>query len=153
MENKHKQFKPYDRVLVRTTKSSNWDIDFYSYFNNAIKTHITLNNVYGDNNILPYEGNEHLLGTTDEPEEDIKLEEGERAVFSDILNRIQEGNGVIDTFESVSKLDCYENQFKTPNGYYYQYCIKFSDFNPNDMEETRKHILCVKNGKVVKYKE
>lgn len=33
---------------------------------------------------------------------------------------------------------------------HWKYCIPFSKFNPNDLEETRKHILCVKNGKLVR---
>ena len=67
----HKQFKPYDRVLVRDVANI-WQIDFYSHWNKEKEQHITL--AYGDGivmtdrDILPYEGNEHLLGTDDNPE-------------------------------------------------------------------------------------
>lgn len=155
METKHKTFQPYDRVLVRDSEDK-WQIDFYSHWNNDYKQHITL--AYGDGlkiedaDILPYEGNETLLGSTQEPEEEIELEEREwimvcnfpgqfEACWSCRQFKLLQGNKiyVINKYEPIC-----EN---------YMYAIRFSDFNPNDMEETRKHILCVKDGKVVRYKE
>ena len=60
------EFKPYDRVLVRDTDSQQWRAALYdqclSYNENY------LHRVIGDGlyaQCIPYEGNEHLLGTTD----------------------------------------------------------------------------------------
>ena len=67
---KEYQFKPFEKVLVRDSKDSLWHIDLYE-------------GMLGDNNeynyscmaadwvyCIPYEGNEHLLGTTKDVEED-----------------------------------------------------------------------------------
>lgn len=64
-ETKH-QFKPFDRVLVRDRNDREWGCDFFS--------HIAEDNRYiciysWWKQCIPYEGNEHLLGTTINPEE------------------------------------------------------------------------------------
>lgn len=155
MENKHKKFKPYDRVLVRDSEDK-WQIDFYSHWNDEYKQHITL--VYDDglkiedSDILPYEGNEHLVGTADEPEKEIKLEYWEWIMaLSGCLD--EPSNEPSDWYlEQINHISGEEN-IETKRGCPYHYFIRFKDFNPNDMEETRKHILRVKNGKIVRYKE
>ena len=66
---KEYQFKPFEKVLVRDSKDSLWHIDLYE-------------GMLGDDNeynyscmaavwvyCIPYEGNEHLLGTTKDVEE------------------------------------------------------------------------------------
>lgn len=95
--------------------------------------------------ILHYEGNEHLVGTTDEPDEEVKLEEGEYCFFC---------NYVEDEAElwNLYKIKRTNNEAFDVIGNDFEYAIRFSDFNPYDMEETKKHILCVKNGKIVRYK-
>ncbi|MGL5958355.1 MAG: hypothetical protein ACRCZZ_07185, partial [Phocaeicola sp.] len=59
------KFKPFDRVLVRCNDEE-WSCDLFS--------HITKNDEYkytclamSWKQCIPYEGNEHLLGTTDKP--------------------------------------------------------------------------------------
>ena len=65
METNHKQFKPFDKVLVRELNPY-WSCDLYSHFNSDSETHETaVIRRVKDKNILPYEGNEHLVGTTD----------------------------------------------------------------------------------------
>lgn len=59
------QFKPYDKVLVRDSDDCNWVCDIFS--------HMTEGGCYvcvGSWRLqcIPYEGNEHLLGTTNNPE-------------------------------------------------------------------------------------
>lgn len=63
------EFKPYDRVLVRDTDSREWRC--------AIFSHISLNKNYFGKYVteistwkqcIPFEGNEHLVGTTDSPD-------------------------------------------------------------------------------------
>lgn len=62
------EFKPFDKVLVRDNLKENWRCNIYSHKDNANLYHCT-----GKSNwwqyCIPYEGNEHLLGTTDMPEE------------------------------------------------------------------------------------
>lgn len=53
--------KPFDKVLVRDSKSSEWRANLFSYK----KVNEPYYCVYaGWNYCIPYEGNEHLLGTT-----------------------------------------------------------------------------------------
>ena len=59
------QFKPFDRVLVRDRNDREWGSDFFS--------HIAEDNRYiciysWWKQCIPYEGNEHLLNTTNKPE-------------------------------------------------------------------------------------
>lgn len=61
------EFKPFDKVLVRDSKSSKWRANLFSYKK--------INEPYyycvyaGWNYCIPYEGNEHLLGTTENVKE------------------------------------------------------------------------------------
>jgi hypothetical protein len=58
--------KPFDKVLVRDNSSGRWDITFYELYDdtNQFYPHRILGgNVY--RYCIPYEGNEHLLGKTD----------------------------------------------------------------------------------------
>lgn len=68
------QFKPFDKVLVRCSAYGYtcWRAAFYSHYEegNDDKHHVTTSGAYYmDNEILPYEGNEHLVGTTDKQKE------------------------------------------------------------------------------------
>ena len=153
----NKTFKCKDEILLKH-KEDKFAVWFYAVFSHYCKnnSYITISGgtIYNLDfyKILPYKGNEELVGTTNESEEEVKLEEGERCIFSDILNLLQKGKGVIDTFENIGNFESYGERFKTFDTVPYTYCIKFSDYNPNNMEETRKHILCVKNGKIIRYK-
>lgn len=149
METKHKEFKPFDKVLVKLGVNYKWGLSLYSHFDEEIRRHVCIGlDERLDSDILPYEGNEHLVGTTDEPEEEVKLEDGEWGFATcEKKDSLKPNKMVLIQFLDVS---CGEIQ--SVEGYYYKYFIRFSNFNPYDMEETAKHILCVKNGKVVKYK-
>lgn len=58
--------KPFDKVLVRDSKSSKWRANLFSYKNENEPYYC----VYaGWNYCIPYEGNEHLLGTTKDMED------------------------------------------------------------------------------------
>lgn len=56
------EFKPFDKVLVRDDETSEWKANFYSQMG-AFGSYECISGVWGD--CIPYEGNEHLLGTTD----------------------------------------------------------------------------------------
>lgn len=62
------EFKPFDKVLVRQSDKDDWRVAFYSHFNPEENLHVTAwLNWY---QCIPYEGNEHLVGTTNKPKED-----------------------------------------------------------------------------------
>lgn len=54
--------KPFDKVLMRSSNAREWVATFYSHYSN--------NKFYGCgmccDQCIPYEGNEHLLGTTND---------------------------------------------------------------------------------------
>nr|DAF23279.1 MAG TPA: hypothetical protein [Caudoviricetes sp.] len=57
------QFKPFDKVLVRDGEDMKWYCNFFSSYNDDIDyPYSCIDSSYRD--CIPYEGNEHLLGTT-----------------------------------------------------------------------------------------
>lgn len=60
-------FKPFDRVLVRDSDDDAWMPGFYSHASGRIDVPYTslLNHSYAQ--CIPYQGNEHLAGTTASP--------------------------------------------------------------------------------------
>lgn len=143
-----KKFKPFDKVLVRDHEEV-WQPDFYCFWDKCRDRHQTMNDaLVTDDDLLPYEGNEHLVGTTDKPdEEEVRLEEGEYCFFCDNVDQSAE-IWIFDKFKSIRR-----KGFGLYSGLDSALAVRFSDFNPNDMEETRKHILCVKDGKIIRFKD
>jgi len=65
--NPKESFKPFDHVLVRDFDEEEWVIDIFSHRDdNLAYRYQCLKSFW--HQCLPYEGNEHLLGTTGEPE-------------------------------------------------------------------------------------
>ena len=62
------QFKPFDRVLVRNSEDSTWCAAKYSHFDSARNRHVMVCNA-SFLKCIPYEGNEHLVGTDKSQEE------------------------------------------------------------------------------------
>ena len=65
---KEPEFKPFDRVLVRDNDIDEWHIDFFEGMNKDKDEplhYLCLSSYW--RHCIPYEGNEHLLGTTEEP--------------------------------------------------------------------------------------
>ena len=60
------QFKPFEKVLVRDNRSEAWRAAFFSYIN-EYKRYVTTSMAW--KYCIPYEGNESLLGTTNDVEE------------------------------------------------------------------------------------
>lgn len=60
------ELKPFDKVLVRDDETSEWKANFYSQMD-AFGGYECISGVWED--CIPYEGNEHLLGTTKEVED------------------------------------------------------------------------------------
>lgn len=68
MEGKKSEFKAFDRVLVRDEDQERWGVHLYSHYdsyNEEYAYRMVGNSGYAQ--CIPYEGNEHLLGTTDSP--------------------------------------------------------------------------------------
>ena len=66
------KFKPFDRVLVRKDENDDGEPDTWviSYFmDESVAGYRVLNGEWFDQ-CIPYEGNEHLLGTTNKPKEE-----------------------------------------------------------------------------------
>lgn len=67
--------KPFDKVLVRDTNGQVWTADLFSHIidtNPNLRTTFVCTGHY-PNQCIPYEGNEHLLGTTDDCDEYFKI--------------------------------------------------------------------------------
>lgn len=62
------EFKPFDRVLVRQSKSDKWEAMLFSNYTSEIHRYRCggMNYMF----CIPYEGNEHLLDTTNDYKED-----------------------------------------------------------------------------------
>lgn len=66
LKKKEYQFKPFEKVLVRDNETQKWRCAFYSHFEpRSAYCHVTTNCAYAT--CIPFEGNEHLVNTTDNP--------------------------------------------------------------------------------------
>lgn len=62
-------FQPFDKVLVRCRDGWNWECNLFSRYDHRLQNpFITCNSSYPQ--CIPFEGNEHLLGTNDMPSEE-----------------------------------------------------------------------------------
>lgn len=98
-----------------------------------------------DNLIIPYEGNETLIMTTNEPEKEITLAKEELIICSTFDYLLKKGKGVVCNYSNITSC-----AICNTDGASYCYCIPMSKYNPNNLEETSKWIFTVKNGKLVK---
>lgn len=61
------ELEPFDKVLVRDRDDREWGCDIFSHLGDKEGVFICLTTWWKQ--CIPYEGNEHLLGTTNKPEE------------------------------------------------------------------------------------
>lgn len=65
------QFKPFDKVLVRDNSESKWVPDIFRYYDDNYPKDYPYRCCANDYKYcIPYEGNEHLVGTTDNPKDE-----------------------------------------------------------------------------------
>lgn len=71
-------FKAFDKVLVRDSYADVWEIDLFEYDNTDVSEYgyKCLHSSWRE--CVPFEGNEHLLGTSDSPQEGCPKEETEK---------------------------------------------------------------------------
>lgn len=88
MKREEHEFKPFDKVLVRDRKDEVWIIDFFSHYNRSddheLYPYVTLQAAYSM--CIPYEGNEDLLQTTNEPDGKWEMVVGEIVAARTNLN-------------------------------------------------------------------
>ena len=66
LKKKECQFKPFEKVLVRNGELAKWRCSLYSHFDQeGVYHHTTISGIYSM--CIPFKGNEHLVGTTDNP--------------------------------------------------------------------------------------
>ena len=63
-------FKPKQWVLTRDTSEWDWELTMFAYLNSGGGSKFTCINGVTFKQCIPYECNEHLLGTTDMPNEE-----------------------------------------------------------------------------------
>lgn len=63
IEEQEHEFKPFDKVIVRDSNDEIWRVDFFSHMEDDLYECI---GAYWKQ-CIPYEGNKHLLGTTNNP--------------------------------------------------------------------------------------
>ena len=61
--------KPFDKVLVRDNNKQIWTIDYFSFIDDDKRTCSFICIGHYADQCIPYEGNEHLLGTTNDCDE------------------------------------------------------------------------------------
>lgn len=63
------QLEPFQKVLARDDNDDEWEVSFFSHYRQMTPEgkpqYVCINFTW--NQCIPYEGNEHLLGTTDNP--------------------------------------------------------------------------------------
>lgn len=61
--------KPYDKVLGRDNPVSRWSLAFFSHIDHNLSYPYRVTPGCGFTQVIPYKGNEHLLGKGGEPDE------------------------------------------------------------------------------------
>lgn len=83
-------FKPDQLVLVRECDTADWELARYSHCctdgSNGHIHHEQGRRWFKDDEILPYSGNEHLLGTTDSPTPKWEPKPGELVAVRDSIS-------------------------------------------------------------------
>lgn len=81
-------FTPDQLVLIRESEKANWDLARYSYCSVEQGQdhihHIQGLRWFRDDEVIPYSGNEHLLGTTDSPTPKWEPKPGELVAVRDL---------------------------------------------------------------------
>lgn len=145
-------FKPFDKILLKgKAEDLVWFCELYSHYDEANEILYAIGNIpYTPQvyDVIPFEGNEDLVGTNNKFEK-VSLEPAELVVVSDNFDNII--TGTIRRFYQIIEYDQFECYMSDVNSTScWKYCIPFKDFNPDNLEETLKHVYCVNNGRLVR---
>lgn len=147
-QNGQRKFKCKDEVLFafKGEYSPIWTYGIVSH--ETIRFVILCGNIKLDKEqykVIPFIGNEDLVGREGvAKEEEAILEKGELVYGFDTIEDIED----MDLF--FGRFKCIEDTSIFVNNCPYSFCIPFSKFNPDDLEATKKEILMIKDGKLVK---
>ncbi len=102
------ELKPFQQVLVKRNYNSKWQCDLFSHMAEKSGLYVCVGNYYEI--CIPYEGNEHLLGTTDAPKR-WRAESGETYWHINYRCECFEANDYRHSYDD----DCYNigNYFRT----------------------------------------
>lgn len=147
-------FAPFDRIIIGNTKMKSWEPWFCAQFSHIEGDFLR---VVGGNKfdlrscqVLPFEGNEYLLGTTDTPvliPFEVETPIGTSLVVGNTIERLLDGQGIPRTLIGVSR-DEFRTRLKKKESKF-KFAIRSELYKPEDLELVREHILVVHNGKVV----
>lgn len=139
-------FRLFDKVLLKEKyKETRWFKDVYSH--ETDDDHVTLGCHYFPKDeyyILPLEGNEHLIGTSDVPglPDEVQINEGEY-IFATSDENANPLEWIYTVYNGLSKDG---HSIRCRGARTALFCVRFKRFNPYDMEETRRHVLTVVDG-------
>ena len=75
------KFEPFEKVLMRDNEEAEWRAVFFSrYEQRSMKVYYITTGDVSYNQCIPYEGNEHLVGTTLSPQEPEHFEFGDHVI-------------------------------------------------------------------------
>ena len=142
-----KKFKCKDEVIVRLKESGfRW---FYGVISHSDDDSVILSggfrHPYERYDVLPYAGNENLVGTIEDPDEKIVINEGDLVFCFDNIHQLEECDLFLGKFEYIN-----QKQDFCVSGCLWNYCIPYLKFNPNDIESTKKEVFESVNDKIVK---
>lgn len=144
------EFKPFDKIIFRQLNKSYsnvWQCGFYSHNDNGID--VLASNQYLRKEIfeiLPFKGNEHLVGTSNNPN-DLLVKLGDLCVFTHDFSNFKT-ECVISIIKSF-------DQFTFGAAlYHWRYCIPYENYNPNlSIQELEKLAFKIEDGIVKRYSD
>lgn len=144
---KHKIFEPYQRVLARNRDTGVWTAKIYSHWSEDAKCHYVSGWKCKDENVVPYDGNESLLGTTTKPVEVVTLDVG-----MPVMAKTDNGNWVYATYLDCNELPWNNITVKMTNGQEISVnrIVPFNKFVPIFMG--RGDIIVCESGTLIKEK-
>ena len=143
-----RKLKPFKRVIYKNNEEV-WVCGWYSHQDETFHYLIGGEMINKEiDSILLYDGNETLVGTKDNPEEECSLRDGELIFAASSQERIADGFSILGKYVRTAKRGIIV-QLSTGECEY-EYCVPFQWFDPNNKKRTRNEILTVKNYKLVK---
>lgn len=118
------KFEPDQLVLVRENDTVRWRITHYSHTVEGMDWNVTIDGkAWASQFIIPYSGNEHLLGTTDSPTPKWEPKPGE-------LVAVRSGDGtwypaIFRNVEKVEKVLWYYVSVPSESDRAFKYCEPF----------------------------